>query len=30
MSILDHIHLHEEHEFNNEPDEEVCELNDFR
>ena len=30
MSILDHIRLHEENEFNNEPDQEVCELNDYR
>jgi len=30
MSILDHIRLHEENESNNEPDEEVCELNVYR
>ena len=30
MSILDHIHLHEENKFNNEPNKEVCELNDYR
>ena len=29
MSILDHIRLHEENEFNNEPDEKVCILDDY-
>jgi len=30
ISILYHIRLHEENEFNNEPNEEVYELNDYR
>ena len=29
MLILNHIRLHEENEFNNELDEEVCKLNDY-